>query len=85
MVSCLSHRPSFQRDIPHKGIDTNASNCVEKIFQNPCESRTSQLYRGFCVDFEELNAELGLWRFDVFDEKVDSKEFESVSQWLWSS
>ena len=29
--------------------------------------------------------ELRDWRLDVFDEKVDPEEFESISQWLWGS
>ena len=84
MVPCVTNRPIFYRDIPHKGIDTNASNGVEKILQSPGESRTSELYRGFCVNFQKLDAELRLWRCDAFDEEVNSIEFESVGQQLWA-
>jgi hypothetical protein len=84
MVPCLTNWPSFDWDVPHKGINTDASNGIEKIFQNPGEPRTSELYRGFCVYFEKLDTELWLRRLgsDVFDEKVNSIEFERVRQWL---
>jgi hypothetical protein len=82
MVPRLANWPSFYWDIPHKGIHTNASNGVEKILQGPGKPRASELYRGFCINFEKLDAELRLRRWDVFDEKVDSKDFESVTQRL---
>jgi hypothetical protein len=61
MVSCLTNWPIFYWDAPHKGINTNASNGVEKILQNPGESGTGELYRGFRVKFEKLDTELWLW------------------------
>jgi hypothetical protein len=82
MVPCLANWPSFYWDVPHKGINTNASNRIEKIFQSPGEPRTSELYRGFRVNFEKLDTELWLRRCDVFDEKVNSIEFECVRHWL---
>jgi hypothetical protein len=86
MVPCLTNWPGFYWDVPHKGINTHARNGVEKILQSPGEPRTSELYRGFSVDLEKLDTELWLRRLgrcDVFDEKVDSVEFEGVGQWLW--
>jgi hypothetical protein len=82
MMPRLTDWPSFYWDVPHKGINTNASNCAEKIFQDPGEPRTSELYRGLCIDFEKLDTELWLRRCDVFDEKVNSIEFKGVRQWL---
>jgi len=55
MVPCLTNWPRFYWDVPQKGINTNASHGVEKIFQNPGEPRTSELYCGFCVNFEKLD------------------------------
>jgi hypothetical protein len=84
VVPCVTNWPSFPWDVPHKGINANTGNGVEKILQSPGEPRAGKLYRGFCVNFQKLNAELRLWRSGLFDEKVDSIEFESVSQWLWA-
>lgn len=84
VVLCVTNWPSFPWDILHKGINANAGNGVEKILQSPGEPRASELYRRFCINFQKLNAELRLWRSSVFDEKVDSIEFESVSQRLWA-
>lgn len=84
MVPCVTNWPIFYRDIPHKRINTNASNGIEKVLQSPGEPRASELYRGFCVNFQKLDAELRLWRCDVFDEEVNSIEFESVGQRLWT-
>jgi hypothetical protein len=55
MVPCLTNWPRFYWNVPQKGINTNASHGVEKIFQNPGEPRTSELYRGFCINFEKLD------------------------------
>lgn len=85
MVPCLTNWPSFYWYVAHKGINTNASNGVEKIFQSPGEPRTSELYRGFRVYFEKLDTEPWLRRCGVFDEKVDSIEFEGVRHWLLGS
>lgn len=74
----MTNWPDFYRDVPHKGINTNASDGVEKILQSPGEPRTSEFYRGFCVDFEKLDTKLWLRRYDVFDEKVNSIKFEGV-------
>lgn len=83
MVPCLTNWPSFYWDVPHKGINANASNRVEKIFQSPGKPRTSELDCGFRVYFEKLDTELWLRRWDMFDEKVNSVEFEGIRQWLW--
>jgi hypothetical protein len=79
MMPCLTDWPGFYRDITHEGIDADATYGLEKIFQDPREAWASELYRRFRVDFEKLNLKP---RCGVFDEEVDTVEFEGASQWL---
>ena len=83
MMPRFANWPSFHWHIPHEWANTNVSNRIEEVFQNPGEPRTSELHCGFCVHLKQLDLELWLWRRDMLDKKVDSVELEGVGQGLW--
>ena len=56
--------------------DTNFGYGLEQVFQDPCQPWTGEFDGRFCVDFQELDAQLaiGLVRYD----KINSEQLKCI-------